>query len=372
MMPRRPPRILHVVQPIIGGVPAFVVRLAGHQTAKGWEVAVAHEARGSVWEALPRGVASVDWPARRSPGPTTVIETLRLRRIVERVQPDIVHLHSAKAGLAGRIAVRGRRATIFQPHGWSFLAVSGVVRRGAVWWERRSARWATALVCVSEAERVLGETTGIRGALRVIPNGTDTTHFRVPTVSERASARARLEIADDDRVAICVGRFSEAKGQDQLLMRWPDIAARFPRARLLLVGHGASHSPRATTAVNVIAVDNVEDIRPFLWAADAFVAPSRWEGASLAVLEAMACGLPGVMTDVAGAHEVVGAAGGRVVPLGDMPAFARELVAVMSDDQTRSELAYRAREYVAAAHDISQTLAALDGLYHELLDTGVA
>ncbi|NEA48622.1 glycosyltransferase, partial [Streptomyces sp. SID10815] len=69
------------------------------------------------------------------------------------VRPDLVHAHSAKAGLAGRLAVRGRIPTVFQPHAWSFEAVGGATAALALRWERWGTRWAARTVCVSEAER---------------------------------------------------------------------------------------------------------------------------------------------------------------------------------------------------------------------------
>ena len=89
----------------------------------------------------------------------TVGETQRLRRLISQVDPDVVHLHSAKAGLAGRLAVRGTRPTLFQPHGWSWLAARGATARGALAWERLAARW-TDVSCASERVRPPTRGTG--------------------------------------------------------------------------------------------------------------------------------------------------------------------------------------------------------------------
>ena len=78
------------------------------------------------------GVKPIDWEAVQAPGVRVPGETRRLARIVDEVDPNIVHLHSSKAGLAGRLAVRGRRPTVFQPNGWSFEATDGLERRGAL------------------------------------------------------------------------------------------------------------------------------------------------------------------------------------------------------------------------------------------------
>src|SRR5690606_21433680 len=114
----------------------------------------------------------------RSPGPSLAGEVRRLARLVAEVRPDLVHAHSAKAGLAGRLAVRGRIPTMFQPHAWSFEAVGGATAALALAWERWAARWTAWTVGVSEAERLRGARAGIRGRTRVVPNGVDTGRFR--------------------------------------------------------------------------------------------------------------------------------------------------------------------------------------------------
>src|SRR5205807_9948561 len=101
------------------------------------------------------GARYVPWEAVRSLR-NAARETRDLARILDGLSADVVHLHSAKAGLAGRLALRGRRPTIFQPHGWSFLALNGLSRRAALEWERRGASLADVIVCVSEGELATG------------------------------------------------------------------------------------------------------------------------------------------------------------------------------------------------------------------------
>ena len=69
------------------------------------------------------------------------LEARALAGLIGSLAPDLVHLHSSKAGLAGRLALRGRRTTVFQPHAWSFEAVHGAVRAAGIAWERLAARW---------------------------------------------------------------------------------------------------------------------------------------------------------------------------------------------------------------------------------------
>ncbi|MDP8992098.1 MAG: glycosyltransferase, partial [Actinomycetota bacterium] len=174
MRPGPPVSVLHVAQSSEYGLGRYLEALVAAQAAKGWEVAVAGnpasalrppaEAVGATWLA---------WEAQRSPGAGVPGEVRRLGALVERAGPDIVHLHSSKAGLAGRAALRGRLPTIFQPHAWSFYALEPPLRQAAVAWERLAARWAQVVVCGSEEELEVGRRARIRARWRLVRNAVD-------------------------------------------------------------------------------------------------------------------------------------------------------------------------------------------------------
>src|SRR3954447_9750328 len=175
----RMPHVLHVTQPVEGGVARVVADLAAAQLAAGLQVTVACPAGGMLADTLrARDCTVLRWDAGRDPGHRLPGEVRRLARILRETRPQLVHAHSAKAGLAARLAVRGRIPTVFQPHAWSFEAAGGVVGPLALGWERWAARWGTRVLCVSEAERRTGERRGIGAVWRVVPSGVDTLRFR--------------------------------------------------------------------------------------------------------------------------------------------------------------------------------------------------
>src|SRR5882757_4520903 len=129
------PRILHVAQPTDGGVRRYLAAACADQIARGWQVVVACPDGPLAVDLDALGVPRRSWSATRSPGPSIVGETLALSRIVDDIAPDLVHLHSSKAGLVGRLVVRRQRPTIFQPHGWSWLAATSAVKTLTLRWE---------------------------------------------------------------------------------------------------------------------------------------------------------------------------------------------------------------------------------------------
>ncbi|MER7686722.1 glycosyltransferase [Streptomyces sp. NPDC097610] len=369
-----PPRVLHLTQPVDGGVARVLTGLVKAQLADGAHVTVACPRDSDLAHTLRALGSDVrHWSATRAPGPRLAREVRRLAPVVARARPDVVHAHSAKAGLAGRLAVRGRVPTVFQPHAWSFKAVDGVTAALALKWERWGARWASRVVCVSEAERTTGVRAGIRAHWAVIPNGIDTEHFHPAAVATVRAGIPLLARAGGDPAAplvVCVGRLCPQKGQDILLEAWRTVVRQVPGARLVLVGDGPDTGRlRATAPEGVLFAGAAPDALPWYQAADLVVLPSRWEGMALAPLEAMACGRPVVLTDVDGARESLppGLDTRCLVPARAPGPLARAIRALLADPPLRASLGHQGRRHVLAAHDVRRATAAVAEVYRELL-----
>ncbi|EST37218.1 hypothetical protein N566_14200, partial [Streptomycetaceae bacterium MP113-05] len=248
-------------------------------------------------------------------------------------------------------------------------------------WERHAARWSTRVLCVSEQERWRGEAAGIDARWAVIPNGVDTARFTPLTPQDTARARRHLVAcavrpgggpapsAAEDPLVVCVGRLCRQKGQDVLLRAWPAVTARVPRARLVLVGDGPDREPlRAAAPPGVLFAGTSPDPASWYAAADLVVLPSRWEAMALVPLEAMACGRPVLLTDVAGARESLpgGHQAACLAPPEDPEALASALVRLLADRDLREDLGAQAGRHVRASRDMSATSAAVEALYHEL------
>lgn len=341
--------VLHAAQPRDGGVAHYLVAGCLDQLSRGWRVAVACPDGGWLADELARvGVPRLRWPAVRSPGPAAAGEAARLRSLVAQVRPDVVHLHASKAGLAGRLRPFPRIPILFQPHGWSWLAVGGALRTASLAWERSAARRTDLLLCVGDGEAEQGRAQGVQGRYAVVRNGVDLSRFRPAFADARAGARHRLGVPAQVPLVVCPGRLTRQKGQDVLLSAWPLIRSACPSARLALLGDGdLAGRLRAAATPGVTFAGAVDDVRGWLAAADVVALPSRWEGLSLTVLEAMATARPVVISDVPGLAEALGPGTGAAVPPGD-PVLLAEAIAQRLLDPARRE----AEGMAAAAHAV--------------------
>lgn len=295
--------VLHVTQPTTGGVARVVTGLARAQIAAGHAVTVACPPGAFAELAAAGGARWSRWDCTRQPGPSVVSELRALRRIVSATRPEVVHLHSSKAGLIGRLGLRGRVPTLFQPHAWSFAATGSVMGVAAVFWERHATRWTDLLLYCSRLEQATGQQRGITGPGRVVLNGVDLTTYPRPAPGEQAAARAALGLAGPGPFAAVVARGCHQKGQDIAIRSWQRVRQVFPDAVLFLAGAGVDVP--AEHSCGVVALGPRDDVRQVYLASDLVLVPSRWEGMSLALLEGMACARSTVATDVAGNREAL-------------------------------------------------------------------
>ncbi len=331
-------RVLHVTHGTTTGLAHCVADWVREQVLAGMSVTVACP-RGRLTQLGEQaGARVVEWRASRAPGFGMWRERGQLARIVADARPDVVHLHCAKAGLLGRLILRGRVPTVFSPHAWSFLAVEGTARRVVREWERFAARWTTVTVCVSQGEATTGRGSGIRGRFDVLPNESDVDELVPITERDRGGLRAELGISAGAPLAVVAARMCRQKGQDVAIAAWPKVRDVVPNAELVLLGDGPTRHHLAEQAGDPDAsgvrlhglVDRNTTLR-WMYAADVVVCPSRWEGMSLVPLEALALGRPVVVSDTDGMREGVPVQAGLLVPVDQPEPLATAVSRLLSD-----------------------------------------
>ena len=280
----------------------------------------------------------------------------------------------------------------------TFLFHANILGRIAGWWARTPARissvhllesrrarlfaeWLTGglidrVICVSQT--VLDHTRTKGGIpankLAFIPNGVDLARFDLPKREMvRVSVREELNIPLEAPVATTVTRFHEEKGTEYLLQTIRLIISAERDVHVIVVGDGRLR-PRVEQAV--FAMDDLaprvhlagvrEDVPRILAAADVFVFTSPKEGLGLAVLEAMAAGVPVAAFDVPGVREAVGENGVLVEP-GNWAELASAAFKILREPETARALAERARRRVCEKFSLEGMVARTEELYEKIM-----
>jgi glycosyltransferase involved in cell wall biosynthesis len=230
---------------------------------------------------------------------------------------------------------------------------------------RISAYFFRTTICVSHAmKKSLVTDFGFPAKkIRMIHNAVSVSDF-VPSEINGAKMRAQLGILPDEFVLICAARLSEQKGIDILLRAVARVLRDGVQCKLIIVGDGPLRDQLRKQAQELdlsgaVSFEGFQsDIRPYLQAGSAFVLTSHMEGLPLSIVEAMACGLPCIVTDVGGnAEAVIHRIHGMVVPPGSAEATADAISYVVTHPQECARMSRMARERACEAFDIENRMA---------------
>lgn len=331
-------RVLLTFEPPDGGVAEHVLQLARALPERGFDVELAGPLHAPfVYEQLGGSLPIHRIDFRRGYGdPRADARSARqLAGVVRRGGYDLVHAHSAKAGVVARLVLAGRKPpVVYSPHCFPFIGDFGAKRRiFATNVERALAPLTARILCVCDDERQEGLRIGI-GAdrMRVVHNGS-------AHVSKEVEPLAELErFRGDEGVLIgSVAVLREQKRVDVLIDAAPAILAANSKARVAVIGNGPLEPELHARATSLgLAGEPRFQFFPFvppaisaLEALDLYVLPSSWEAFPIGVLEAMATGTPQIATDVGGTREAVVDGDGRPAHRGGPAAVAGSL-----DDET--------------------------------------
>jgi glycosyltransferase involved in cell wall biosynthesis len=266
---------------------------------------------------------------------------------------DLVHAHAAKAGVLARLAA-GRRPVVYTPHCFPFAGpVSPRRRRFGLVVERLLGPRAAAIVCVCEQEADVARSAGL-GRLTVIHNGCPACEGVEPALTF------------DGPVVGAVTVLRPQKRLDVLLAAAPRIIEA--GATVVIVGDGPEAGAlRAAADPRVVFLPFRAPSARYLRALDVYVLPSDWEAFPIGLLEAQACGVPQVATDVGGTSEALVPETGLLVPPGDPSALADAVVALLRDPERREAMAVASRARHAERFTVERMVAETAAVYDAVL-----
>jgi len=353
----------------LGGAEIQVMHLARRLRRRGWRVtliALSGSGGCAARELADEGIDLLFLGMRR--GLADPPGWVRLRHWIRTEHPDILHAHLPHAAWMARWSriLAPVRVVLDTIH----TSACGTLGRRMGY---RCSNWlADAVSAVSPGAADAYTKARMAGSDRlfVISNGVDAQKWKSKP-SDRAAARAALGIRDEF-LWLTAGRLEPVKNFSGLL----DAFASFHRdARLVIAGSGSMKAHLQARAANLGLASRVafpgfqRDLLPWMQAADAFVLPSLWEGLPTVLLEAAACSLPAVATDVPGSRDVVRhGQTGLLVPQGSVPALASALSEIMRlDPAARAFLGHNARLHFEANFDLETVVDRWVFYYERLL-----
>ena len=377
------PKVLHVLEAVAGGTLRHLVDIL--HTVPGVEHHVVlppdhtHPEEGDLSinalaaeEMLAAGATIHRIEMLRNPvHPKNAAGILRLRRLVDRLQPSLVHGHSSVGGAFARAAVWGTHVPdIYTPNG---VARSRAILMVEKVLAHRTSRFVA--VSASEGERALSLGLTSNERMVVIPNGIDL----APIEPGRYDLRKELQLHADVPIVGTVSRLTHQKAPDDFVRICAQVARTNSDVHFVLIGAGQLQR-QLDAAVAAAGLTHRFHQIAFLRRANiaisqmnVFVLASLFEGAAYAPLEAMQAGVPVVLTDVTGNTDTVeDGVSGRLFPFGDTTAIGGAVRELLDHEHVRLPLVKGAYERVEGHFDRRQMGARLEQLYRELAESRTA
>lgn len=310
-------QILLVTEPGVDGVFRHVEALASFLLERGHRVHLAYsDVRGSdrltqlVGKIAAAGGNTANLAVSNAPGPGDVAALLKLRRLVKEAQPDVIHAHSSKAGALAR-ALGARQPIFYTPHAYYGLSGKGGMKSmifNAV--EAVLGRVGTTINLSAGELAFASEVLRIpHSRLRLIANPVDCVRFRPADAQTKRQIRAALGVPADAILLGSVGRLAFQKDPLTLYRAFAKACQNRPELWLYHLGEGELSAECAALAEElgigsrIVRQSYLSEPLSFYQALDGMILTSRYEGLSFAVLEALACDLPVILSQVPGNND---------------------------------------------------------------------
>lgn len=319
----------------------------------------------------------------RNPSPLNDVRSFfKIIRIIRQESFSIVHTHTAKAGILGRLAawLCGTPIIIHTLHGATF--------------HRALHKWAAAFYCILErlAARITDQFISVGNDLRqiyvkarvgkpeqyvTIRSGFEIARFRLSDAElalRRRKVRRELGISESAWVIGTASRLEPRKGQYYFIQSAQRLLLKYPDLVFIIAGDGPSARELRTLAQSLRIADKIRflghrtDIENVMSAMDIFVLTSLWEGLPQVLVQAAALGRPIICFDAEGSKEIVhGGENGFVVPRGDENALTESLAYLTTHPQRAREMGNCGRRFIGAEYDREIMVRQIDKLYQDLL-----
>jgi glycosyltransferase involved in cell wall biosynthesis len=369
--------IIRYFHPFVGGTEKQALTLASRLVANGIDVTILTSRFRYSWQRTDRiqNVCVIRLPSPRIKVIGALVFLICLACYLIRYKNHYSIVHTFQIGYTSFVSIL--LATVLRIPTLIKVASSGsggdVKRARQTAWGKLCllmAKKATRIIAVSDSvKRELMQEGVPPGSIESIANGVDLGLYE--PYGDKPAMRRRCRLPEKNTI-VYAGRLSPEKGIDVLVRSFALLVQSQP-CQLLIIADGPEGETVAQLIVehelngSVLLVSKVEEVAPYLKASDLFVLPSRFEGLSNALLEAMACGLPVISTRVGGSRDIIeDGVNGLLVEVDAMDQLRDAMERVLRDRRLAAALGANARSAVETKHDMKSVANAYINLYRDL------
>ncbi len=353
----------------IGGIGNYILSLSSELKKKGVEVIVVSSG-GNLEDELKKNDIShirLDMKTKFELSPKVFISALRLAKIIKNEKVDMIHAHSrVSQAVAFFASVMTGASFVTTCHGYFKKKFRGIFDT-----------WGEKVVAISDAVNAhLKDDLGVKeGRISLIYSGVDMDRFLRRYSDAEIREIKKVVGLKDAPVVGTIGRLSSVKGQKFLIEAMRDIISKMPGVQCLIVGSGDEESALKSLALTLGIEGYVHfapsdpDTAKFLSLMDVFVFPSINEGLGIALLEALAAGLPCVASRVGGINNIItDGSNGMLVEAGDSSAIAGAVIRLLGNPGLRRDMGERGRRVVAEKFPIGLMADKMIKLYDKIAE----
>ncbi|MDD5432866.1 MAG: glycosyltransferase family 4 protein [Candidatus Omnitrophica bacterium] len=352
----------------VGGVTSYCFTLASGFVKKGHQVLVASSGGKLINQFRDCGVEYIHIPMKTKSelSPKIILSSLKLTKIIRDRQIDIVHSNSRTTQVLGCLLERRTRVThVSTCHGFFKPRFS----------RKLFGCWGKRVIAISEQvkDHLVHDLKVNPKKIKIIHNGIDIKRFQSKLVNSSFEIKKGLGLKNAPVVGI-IARLSDVKGHSYLIEAMKLVVERFPETQLLVAGEGKTKNEllaqveKLGLKQNVYFIDEVSDTNVVLSIMDIFVMPSINEGLGLALMEAMAKGLPVIGSNVGGIKTLLqNGANGVLFEPKDTSALAEAIIDLLKDKGKREKLGLKAQSFISQNFSQEKMISETEKAYLECL-----
>ena len=348
-MPESKNKVLHLVEAFGGGVFTFLVELA-NSTCDEFDVVIAYARRKQTpenfEEYFDKRIKFIEVKNfTRSIGVKDIKACKEVRQIIKQENPDIVHMHSSKAGIVGRLVISSKNRKLFYtPHGYSFLKqddsklkrfIYKSIEKAAAMWRRKCK-----IVACSEGE--------YKESLKITKNSTYVNNgVNVKEIDKLLTSKPKQEVNTKDLKVCTVGRIGFQKNPEL----FNQIAESFPNVHFAWIGDGELNDKLTSKNIELTGWAERKTVLNRVNEADIFILPSLWEGLPIALLEAMYLKKVCIVSNVIGNRDVIHNEQNGFV-CNDLEDYKKVIEEILNNKYNLTEIANKANEDILNEYNI--------------------